>query len=76
MTFIFFFPYLRFKNYTAEDLTIITLPKPSYNPHQQLFAVKLTHYGNRPEITVVDFELPLAIGASKYCEAVEFWTKT
>ena len=22
---------------------------------------------------LVDFELPLAIGASQYCEAVEFW---
>ena len=25
---------------------------------------------------LVDFELPLPVGASKYCEAVEFWTKT
>lgn len=25
---------------------------------------------------LVDFELSLAIEASRYCEAVEFWTKT
>ena len=28
------------------------------------------------QFRLVDFELPLAIKASKYCEAVEFWTKT
>jgi len=42
MTFIFL-PYLRFQNYT-EDLKFITLPAPSYNPHQQPFAEKLTYY--------------------------------
>ena len=42
MTFIFF-PTYGFKT-ILEDLKIITLPAPSYNPHQQLFAEKLTHY--------------------------------
>ena len=42
MTFMFL-PYLRFGHY-SEDLKFITLPEPSYNPHQQPFAEKLTHY--------------------------------
>ena len=27
-------------------------------------------------LAIVDFELSVASGASKYCEAVEFWMKT
>ena len=43
MTFIIsvFFLLTVLKQY---DLKIIPLPAPSYNPHQQLFAEKLTHY--------------------------------
>ena len=38
-----FFNYFIFKT-IPEDLKIITLPAPSYNQHQQLFAEKLTNY--------------------------------
>ena len=43
MILIFFYPTYGFKT-IQKDLKFITLPAPSYNPHQQPFAKKLTHY--------------------------------
>ena len=48
----FFYSLLRVLNYCIpDDLKIITLPTPSYNPHQQIITLPV---GNCPEITVSD----------------------
>ena len=44
--------------------------------YSSMIVLQLPQASEISVLAIVDFELSVASGASKYCEAVEFWMKT